>query len=103
MAVFSADVLTLNLTNMDIKISVPQARSKIVMPKGFPPHLSVIWEKYPRIGEKITLMWGYVELQEYLGTLIFDERGGRDGFAKPVLAALVEIQRRHAQVLEDNK
>jgi hypothetical protein len=48
-------------------------------------------------------MWGYVELQKYLSTIILDERGGRLGFPKPVLAALMEIHGRHAKIVpEDN-
>jgi len=89
---------------MAIKISVPKAPPPaLVMPPGLPPHLSIIWEQYPRIGEKISLMWGYVELQKYLSTIVLDERGGRLGFPKPVLAALLEIHRRHAKMFpEDN-
>jgi hypothetical protein len=88
---------------MDIKISIPKAPTAPVIPTGVPPHLSIIWEQFPRIGEKISLMWGYIELQKYLSSIILDERGGRDGFPKPVLAALVEIHRRHAKIVpKDN-
>lgn len=85
---------------MEIKISVPKAPPPaITMPSGLPPHLSIVWEQFPRIGEKISLMWGYVELQNYLSTIILDERGGRQGFPKPVLAALMEIHKRHAKLV----
>ena len=86
---------------MDIKIAVPKAAPAPVMPSGFPPHLSIIWEQFPRIGEKISLMWGYVELQRYLSNIICDKRGGRRGFPEPVLAALLEIHRLHARVLPE--
>lgn len=89
---------------MKIKIAVPQAPPALVIPKGIPPHASIIWEKYPRIGEKISLMWGYVELQKYLSDIICDERGGRQGFPVPVMTALLEVHRRHARIVpEDNK
>ena len=89
---------------MDIKISVPKAPPPaIAMPSELPAHLSIVWEQFPRIGEKISLMWGYIELQEYLSTIILDRRGGRLGFPKPVLAALLEIHRRHAKVLPEEK
>jgi hypothetical protein len=89
---------------MEIKISVPKAPlPALKMPAGFPNHLSIVWEQFPRIGEKISLMWGYVELQEYLSAIILDERGGRLGFPKPVLAALLEIHRRHAKIIPENK
>ncbi|MHB1235955.1 MAG: hypothetical protein ACYCY7_00180 [Gallionella sp.] len=47
-------------------------------------------------------MWGYVELQKYLSNIILDERGDRDGFPKPVLDALVEIHRRHAEMVPED-
>lgn len=85
---------------MKIKISVPGAPPPaIAMPTGLPPHLSIIWEQYPRIGEKISVMWGYVELQNYLSTIILDERGDRQGFPKSVLAALMEVHKRHAKMV----
>jgi len=83
---------------MEIKISVPKAPPPaIVMPANLPPHLTIIWEKYPRIGEKISMMWGYVELQNYLSTIILDERGGRQGFPEQVLAALMEVHKLHSK------
>ena len=85
-----------------MEIKIPKAPPPAIeMPSGLPPHLSIVWEKFPRIGEKISLMWGYIELQEYLGTIILDQRGGRLGFPKPVLAALLEIHRHHAKVLPE--
>ncbi|MHB1238665.1 MAG: hypothetical protein ACYCY7_14005 [Gallionella sp.] len=87
---------------MNIKISVPRAPIAPAMPAGLPSHLCIIWEQFPRIGEKISLMWGYVELQKYLSNIILDDRGDRDGFPKPVLDALVEIHRRHARVVPEN-
>ena len=87
---------------MDIKISAPKAPVAPVMPAGVPAHLSIIREQFPRIGEKISLMWGYVELQKHLSSIILDERGNRDGFPKPVLDALVEIHRRHAKMVQEN-
>jgi hypothetical protein len=45
------------------------------------------------------MMWGYVELQNYLSTIILDERGDRQGFPKPVLAALMEVHKRHSKMV----
>jgi hypothetical protein len=85
---------------MEIKISVPKAPPPAIeMPAGLPAHLSIIWKQYPRIGEKISMMWGYVELQNYLSTIILDERGDRQGFPKPVLAALMEVHKRHSKMV----
>jgi len=83
---------------MEIKISVPQRRlPQLLCPPIYPPDLSIIWEQYPRIGEKISMMWGYVELQNYLSTIIFDKRGDRQGFPEPVLAALMEVHKLHSK------
>ena len=86
---------------MQIKISVPKAPPVPVMPAGLPSSAAVVWEQFPRIAEKISLMWGYPELQRYLSKIICDERGGRQGFPKPVLAALMEIYRRHAKLVPE--
>jgi hypothetical protein len=89
---------------MQIKISVPKKPAAPVMPADLPPNAAIIWEQFPRIAEKISLMWGYPELQKYLSDIICDERGGRQGFPKPVLAALMEIHRHHARLVpEENR
>lgn len=87
---------------MDIKISVPKTPIAPAMPAELPSHLCIIWEQFPRIGEKISLMWGYVELQKCLSNIILDDRGDRDGFPKPVLDALMEIHRRHAEMVPED-
>lgn len=88
---------------MNIKISIPKAPPAPIIPAGIPAHAAIIWEKYPRIGEKISLMWGYVELQNYLSDIICDKRGGRQGFPAPVMEALLEIYKRHSKVVPDDK
>jgi hypothetical protein len=89
---------------MEIKISVPKAPSPPVLPPtDVPPHASIIWEQFPRVGERITLMWGSVELQKYLNNIIIDERGDRHGFPAPVLSALLQIYKRHAKMVPEEK
>lgn len=87
---------------MDIKISVPKAPIAPAMSAELPSHLCIIWEQFPRIGEKISLMWGYVELQKCLSNIILDDRGDRDGFPQPVLDALMKIHRRHAEMVPED-
>jgi len=84
---------------MEIKISTPQEPTLTAIPEVIPSELFIVWEDFPRIGEKISIMWGYVELQNYLGHIILDERGGRQGFPEGILDALIEIYAIHAKVL----
>jgi hypothetical protein len=46
---------------------------------------------FPRIAESIHLMWGHVELEDYLHNLIVADRAGREGFPAPVRAALLKL------------
>lgn len=84
---------------MAIKIATPKAPSAPVLPSGLASDLSLIQEQFPKIGEKITLMWGAVALQKYLSKTIFDERGGRQGFPLPVVSALMRIHEYHGTLM----
>jgi len=87
---------------MHTKISIPKAPSLPAMPTGVPAHLSIVWEQFPRIGEKISLMWGYAELQMYLGEIIFNKRDYRNGFPEDILAALLELHSLNAKLVTKN-
>ncbi len=87
---------------MNLKISIPKALPPLELPADILPYVSMIREQYPRIGEKITLLWGSVELQKYLNNLIFDARGDREGFPKHVAAALLRIHRDHAKLFAED-
>lgn len=47
---------------------------------GVDPYPSVLETQFPRILDKITMMWGFQELNEYFSTLLLDDSGGRQGF-----------------------
>jgi predicted AlkP superfamily pyrophosphatase or phosphodiesterase len=58
--------------------------------------VSLITASYPNIGNKITQLWGSVDLSTYLNSVIFDERGNRHGFPEAIISALfrvLEVQR----------
>ncbi len=76
-------------------IVTPKVPSAPVLPSGLKPAFSLIQGQFPKVGEKIALMWGTVGLQEYLTKTIFDERGGRQGFPMPVVSALMQLHEYH--------
>jgi len=61
----------------------------------------LIQEHFPKIGEKISLMWGTVGLQDYLSKTIFDERGGRQGFPMPVVSAMMRLYEYHSSLVPE--
>ncbi|QZA80806.1 hypothetical protein [Deefgea piscis] len=61
------------------------------------PHLLIA--QYPRIIEKITLLWGSPELANFLDEILFDSRCDREGFTPNVAHELFVIQGIHAQAM----
>ncbi|HXC38250.1 MAG TPA: hypothetical protein VN667_04835 [Burkholderiales bacterium] len=51
----------------------------------------------PRIAKAIELMWGNPELETYFDKLIVDDRGGRAGFPRPVMDALLKLYNDHTK------
>ena len=90
---------------MTLKIAIPKApHPPAELPSAVQPDVSMIQEQYPNIGEKIALRWGSAELQKYLNGLVFDERGDREGFPRPIAAAIMRLIKEHGKlVLEDDK
>jgi hypothetical protein len=90
---------------MAIKITTPKPRAATALPAGMTAEaaadISLITEKFARISDKILLMWGSIELQQFLSGLIFDDRGGRQGFPPPIAAALVRIHGEHSKLFPD--
>jgi hypothetical protein len=80
----------------------PGASSSAV-PVSVAPEISLIQERFPKIGEKIAQLWGSAGLQEYLSKTIFDERGGRQGFPMPIVTALMRIYEYHSTLIPKTK
>jgi hypothetical protein len=80
---------------MAINIVTPKAPSAPALPAELKPSFDLIQEKFPKIAEKLSLMWGSAVLQDYLSKTIFDERGGRQGFPMPVVSALMRLHEYH--------
>ena len=84
---------------MPIKIATPKTPGAPQLPPDLASDFSLIQQQFPKVSEKITLMWGGVALQDYLSKTIFDERGGRQGFPLPIVSALMRLQEYHGTLM----
>jgi hypothetical protein len=84
---------------MAINIVSPKAPPAPLLPSGIAPAFALVQEKFPKVGEKISRTWGTVGLQDYLSKIIFDERGGRQGFPMPVVSALMQLHEYHSTLI----
>ncbi len=51
--------------------------------------LSALEDQYPRIAQTLSELWGKSDCEAYLLSLVFDERGGRQGFPNEVAEELM--------------
>lgn len=58
-------------------------------------YVSALEKHFPRIVDKITLMWGAKEFPEYLNSLMIDDRGNRQGFPLKVIEEMMFLQEIH--------
>jgi hypothetical protein len=89
--------------NMTNAISNPLAVSVPILPAEIAREVSVIRKGYPKIGETITKLWGSVDLYAYLNSIIFDERGCRQGFSAPIASALFRVYEGHRRLVHEKK
>lgn len=88
--------IQLNFDNLEITKDAP------VQTKKIPPR-KILGEKFPKILERVDLLWGSLELHNYLEQIIFTDRSKREGFPNDVLQALGEIHVEHTRVLKLKK
>lgn len=60
-----------------------------------PNYVSALEKNFPRIVEKITLMWGATDFPDYLHSLMIDKRGDRQGFPFDVLEEMMFLNEIH--------
>lgn len=91
--------------NWNIELDFNLHEAKPVAPVQTPkiPPRQVIAAKYPKIMTRIELLWGSMELHNYLEHTVFTDRSNRQGFPVDVLKALGEIYAEHTQVLKQKK
>lgn len=84
---------------MAIKIASPKTPTLDALPAAVVPDVSVIREHYPNIGNKISALWGSVQLHNFLNQIIIDDRGDRQGFPPPIVSALLRIYQYHTTLV----
>jgi hypothetical protein len=84
---------------MAINIVTPRTPPAPALPPALASCYVLIKEKFPKVAEQIALKWGTVGLQDYLGKIIFDERGGRQGFPMEIVSALMQLHEYHSTLL----
>jgi hypothetical protein len=57
----------------------------------------VIAREHPRVAKAIELTWGHPELDVYLQKLIVADRGGREGFSRTTMSALMKLSKQHSE------
>lgn len=60
-----------------------------------PHYVSALEKHFPRIVDKITLMWGSKEFPEFLSSLMIDNRGDRQGFPLEVIEEMMFLNEIH--------
>jgi hypothetical protein len=88
--------IQLNFDNLEVP------KEALTPAKKIPPR-KVLGEKFPKILERIDLLWGSLELHRYLEQIIFTDRAKREGFPNDVLQALAEIHVEHTRELKIKK
>lgn len=91
--------------NWDIQLNfnLPEANEikKVEIPPPPPvPPRTVIGDSYPKILHRIELLWGTIELHNYLEQTLFTDRSNRQGFPRSVMQALGEIHHEHMRILK---
>jgi hypothetical protein len=84
---------------MAINIVTPNTPKHPVLPPGIAPDLLLVQHQFPKVAEKIVLMWGTPALQDYFSKTIFDERGGRQGFPLPIVSAMMRLSEYHSTLI----
>jgi len=88
--------------NWDIELNFDKpeiTEAPAPLPPKIPPR-KIIGEKFPKILTRIELLWGSLELHNYLEHTLFTDRSNRQGFPVDVLRALGEIHTEHMRVLK---
>ena len=88
---------------MRVRIASPRVRQQpSALPEFVEPGVRMIGERFPAIGNKITVLWGSAALQSYLYSIIVDHRGGRRGFPKQIVTVLLRIHHFHGKMVSED-
>jgi hypothetical protein len=60
-------------------------------------------KKFPRIVEKLTLLWGHEGVSAFLTHLLIDDRGDRQGFTGEIMAEIMFLNNIHEDMASENQ
>ena len=60
-------------------------------------------KKFPRIVEKLTLLWGHDGVSTFLSHLLIDDRGDRQGFTGDIMAEIMFLNNLHEDMASENQ
>jgi hypothetical protein len=94
-----------NIVCWDFKLDfdLPLTRVESAPPPPKIPPRQVLQDRFPRILNRIEILWGSRELHQYLEQTLFSDRPARQGFPLDVMQALAEIHHEHTLYLKSRK
>jgi len=60
-------------------------------------------KKFPRIVEKLTMLWGHDGVSAFLTHLLIDDRGDRQGFTGDIMAEIMFLNNLHEDMVSENQ
>ena len=60
-------------------------------------------KKFPRIVEKLTLLWGHDGISAFLTHLLIDDRGDRQGFTGDIMAEIMFLNNLQEDMASENQ
>lgn len=88
--------------NLAPKMSSPKSLPVQKLPADIARDVKMIINAYPRISNRIVLLWGSAELQIYLNSLIMDNVDGHKGFPQPIADAILRIHGENGKLVSDD-
>jgi hypothetical protein len=86
---------------LDFDLHRPKPEITPAPPQRIPPRV-ILRKKFPQILHRIEMIWGSIELHNYLEKTLTTERTNRQGFPQDVIQAISEIHMEHRAVLKAN-
>ncbi len=91
------DVAQQNNKKNNTAHTAPEAPQPETLLPEIPP-IEIIRESFPRIADRIELLWGSWELEQYFTNILISDRGDREGFPVKVVSALLKIHEEHSKI-----
>lgn len=66
-------------------------------------NMTELEKKFPRIVEKLTLLWGSEDVSPFLSHLLIDDRGDRQGFTGDIMAEIMFLNNLHEDMVSENQ